>query len=78
MDHDQRPGFPFDAVASRQEAQDLSDRNRTQGFPLPIAERKASEIIWNPEWVPPDSTWVEESKDVEPGERTEADDPRNP
>ncbi|MGH8594280.1 MAG: L,D-transpeptidase family protein, partial [Gammaproteobacteria bacterium] len=49
-----------------------------RGFPLPIAERKASEIIWNPEWVPPDSTWVEESEDVEPGERIEADDPRNP
>lgn len=28
--------------------------------------------------MPPDSTWVEESKDVEPGERIEADDPRNP
>lgn len=47
-----------------------------RGFPLPIAARKASEIIWNPEWVPPDSTWVEES--IEPGERIEADDARNP
>lgn len=44
-------------------------------FPLPVGERKATEIIWNPDWIPPDSKWV---KDVEPGEKIEADDPRNP
>ncbi len=44
-------------------------------FPLPIGERKATEIIWNPDWIPPDSKWV---TDVEPGEKIEADDPRNP
>src|SRR6185503_18801788 len=48
-------------------------------FPIVIGMRKATQIIWNPEWVPPDSEWVEDSKyDVEPGERIEADDPRNP
>ena len=47
-------------------------------FPLQIGERKATQIVWNPEWVPPDSSWVHESEDVEPGERIEADDPRNP
>jgi lipoprotein-anchoring transpeptidase ErfK/SrfK len=45
-------------------------------FPLPVGERKASEIIWNPDWIPPDSKWVK--GDVEPGERIAADDPRNP
>jgi hypothetical protein len=49
-----------------------------KNFPLPVGARKASEIIWNPEWIPPDSAWVEESAGVEPGERVEADDPRNP
>ena len=49
-----------------------------RSFPLPVGERKATEIIWNPEWIPPDSGWVEESEDVEVGERIEADDPRNP
>jgi len=49
-----------------------------RGFPLPVGERKATGIIWNPEWIPPDSPWVEESEGIEPGERIEADDPRNP
>jgi hypothetical protein len=43
-----------------------------------VGERKATGIIWNPEWIPPDSPWVEESEEVEAGERIEADDPRNP
>jgi lipoprotein-anchoring transpeptidase ErfK/SrfK len=47
-------------------------------FPLPIGERKAMEIIWNPEWIPPESGWVEESEEVIAGERIEAYDPRNP
>jgi hypothetical protein len=49
-----------------------------RSFPLPTGERKATEIIWNPEWIPPDSSWVEETEDVEVGERIEADDLRNP
>ncbi len=49
-----------------------------RSFPLPVGERKAMEISWNPEWIPPDSGWVEESEAVEAGERIEADDPRNP
>lgn len=48
-------------------------------FPLVIGMRRASQIIWNPEWVPPDSDWVEDShSDVQPGEHIDADDPRNP
>jgi lipoprotein-anchoring transpeptidase ErfK/SrfK len=47
-------------------------------FPLPVGERKATGIIWNPEWIPPDSPWVEESEEVDAGERIDADDPRNP
>jgi lipoprotein-anchoring transpeptidase ErfK/SrfK len=46
-------------------------------FPLPDGLRRATEIVFNPDWVPPDSSWVEDH-DVVPGERVEADDPRNP
>jgi len=46
-------------------------------FPLPNVLRYATQIVFNPDWVPPDSSWVEDH-DVIPGERVEADDPRNP
>ncbi|MGQ0762615.1 MAG: L,D-transpeptidase [Acidobacteriota bacterium] len=46
-------------------------------FPLPSGLRYARQVIFNPDWIPPDSEWVYEH-DVEPGERVEADDPRNP
>jgi len=48
-------------------------------YPIFIGLRKITQIIWNPEWVPPDSEWVLEShSDVEPGEHIEAGDKRNP
>lgn len=48
-------------------------------YPLVIGMRRATQIIYNPEWVPPDSDWVEEShSDVQPGEHIDAGDPRNP
>ncbi|MBI3951267.1 MAG: L,D-transpeptidase [Acidobacteria bacterium] len=47
-------------------------------FPLPIGERMATQIILNPDWIPPDSSWVEEKANVEPGELITAEDPRNP
>jgi lipoprotein-anchoring transpeptidase ErfK/SrfK len=47
-------------------------------FPIPIGTRRAREIILNPDWIPPDSEWVRESKNVEPYERIPAGDPDNP
>ena len=47
-------------------------------FPIPIGMRSASEIIMNPDWIPPDSEWVRRSTNVEPYERIPADDPDNP
>lgn len=47
-------------------------------FPIPIGERTANKIILNPAWIPPDSSWVRASSSVEPYERIEASDPRNP
>lgn len=46
--------------------------------PLYIGDREATEIIWNPAWIPPDSDWVSEIKGVSPGEVIKASDPRNP
>ncbi len=46
--------------------------------PLYIGDRKATEIIWNPDWIPPPSDWVREIKSVSPGEVIKASDPRNP
>lgn len=47
-------------------------------YPITISERKVSEIIWNPDWIPPNSDWVGERAGVKPGEVIKASDPRNP
>jgi lipoprotein-anchoring transpeptidase ErfK/SrfK len=47
-------------------------------FPLPSGLRKASTIIFNPTWTPPDSPWVETSNKVKPGEKVEAGSRLNP
>lgn len=49
-----------------------------KAHPLYIGDRKATEIIWNPAWIPPPSDWVLEMKSVSPGEVIKASDPRNP
>jgi lipoprotein-anchoring transpeptidase ErfK/SrfK len=47
-------------------------------YPLAIGERKVEQIIWNPDWIPPDSEWVGERAGVSAGEVIKASDPRNP
>jgi lipoprotein-anchoring transpeptidase ErfK/SrfK len=47
-------------------------------YPLPTGEHQAPELIFNPRWIPPDSDWVKQSEDVEPYEKIEPGDPRNP
>lgn len=44
-------------------------------FPIYIGLREASEIIWNPSWIPPDSDWVAEGLR---GQVILPTDPRNP
>lgn len=46
--------------------------------PIYIGDREATQIIWNPAWIPPTSDWVLEMKGVLPGEVIKASDPRNP
>ena len=45
-------------------------------FPLPSGIRKASTIIFNPTWTPPDEPWVKGK--VKAGEKVEAGDKLNP
>jgi hypothetical protein len=47
-------------------------------FPLPQGLRKATQIIFNPTWTPPDSPWVETMKNVTAGETVKAGDKDNP
>jgi lipoprotein-anchoring transpeptidase ErfK/SrfK len=49
-----------------------------RSHPIPIGDRKASQVILNPAWIPPDSPWVRRMRGVNPGERVTADDARNP
>jgi len=50
----------------------------TKDHPIYIGDREATEIIWNPAWIPPASDWVLEMKGITPGEIIKASDPRNP
>jgi lipoprotein-anchoring transpeptidase ErfK/SrfK len=47
-------------------------------YPIIIGEREATQVIWNPAWIPPDSDWVTGHKGVKPGDVIKASDPRNP
>jgi len=37
------------------------------GYKTPLGERFLDQIIWNPWWLPPDSTWAKGAKDTPPG-----------
>jgi len=47
-------------------------------YPIYIGEREATQVIWNPAWIPPSSDWVRGRKGVRPGEVIKASDARNP
>ena len=47
-------------------------------FPLPTGLRKASVIIVNPTWTPPDEPWVAKMKDISAGEKVAAGSKLNP
>lgn len=47
-------------------------------FPLPTGMRKATNIIFNPSWTPPDEPWVESSNKVKVGQKIPAGDKLNP
>lgn len=41
-------------------------------YPTPAGEYTVGQVVWNPEWIPPDSPWAEEEPPAAPG------DPDNP
>jgi lipoprotein-anchoring transpeptidase ErfK/SrfK len=47
-------------------------------YPIIIGVREATEVIWNPAWIPPASDWVSGHKGVKPGQIIRASDARNP
>jgi len=47
-------------------------------YPIYVGTLKASAVIWNPPWIPPDSDWVVESKKVKVGKIIRPTDRRNP
>ena len=47
-------------------------------YPVYIGFRQASELVWNPVWIPPSSDWIDASSNVKPGEIVLPTDPRNP
>lgn len=47
-------------------------------YPIYVGLLKASEISWNPVWIPPSSDWIEASSKVKVGEIILPTDPRNP
>jgi hypothetical protein len=47
-------------------------------FPMEAGHYRISQVIWNPEWVPPDSRWVNKMRRVQPGEHIGPTDKRNP
>ncbi|MBA3439176.1 MAG: L,D-transpeptidase [Pyrinomonadaceae bacterium] len=47
-------------------------------FPLPTGLRKATTIIYNPTWTPPDEPWVEGSNEVKAGQMVAAGSKLNP
>jgi len=47
-------------------------------YPIYVGFRQASAIIWNPVWIPPNSDWVRQSKNVKPGKIILPTDARNP
>jgi hypothetical protein len=49
-----------------------------KAHPIYVGDREATEIIWNPAWIPPASDWVSKIDSVRPGEVIKASDPRNP
>src|SRR5437868_1230041 len=49
-----------------------------KAYPIIIGVRTATEVIWNPAWIPPASDWVTGHKGVKPGQYITASDPRNP
>ena len=72
------PAFQLTLWQNRREVSSYPIGIGRRDFPLPIGEREATAVIFNPRWIPPDSGWVRRTKGVEAFERIEPGDPRIP
>jgi hypothetical protein len=45
-------------------------------FSLPVEEREAATIIFNPQWIPSDSAWAARGNGASPDQKIKPDDPR--
>jgi lipoprotein-anchoring transpeptidase ErfK/SrfK len=71
------PAFQLTLWQGNQEVKTYHIGIGRKDFQLPSGLRYAKQVVFNPDWIPPDSEWVYEH-DAAPGEVVEADDPRNP
>ncbi|MEP6742222.1 MAG: L,D-transpeptidase [bacterium] len=72
------PSFRLTLWQNRKEVKSYYVGVGMKDYPIYIGAREATEIIWNPAWIPPASEWVSSHKGVRPGEVIKASDPRNP
>ena len=72
------PSFRLTLWQNGKEVKSYSVGVGMKEYPIYIGDREATQVIWNPSWIPPNSTWVRESKGVKVGEVIKASDPRNP
>jgi hypothetical protein len=72
------PSFRLTLWQNGKEVKSYSVGVGMKEFPLYIGDREATQVIWNPSWIPPSSDWVKGSKGIKPGEVIKASDPRNP
>lgn len=72
------PAFQLTLWQSGKEVKTYSIGVGMKDYPIYIGDRLATEVIWNPNWIPPDSDWVTGHKNVKVGEVIKPTDPRNP
>src|SRR5688500_14338973 len=72
------PSFRLTLWQNGKEVKSYSVGVGMKDYPIYIGDREATQVIWNPSWIPPNSTWVKESKGIKVGEVIKASDPRNP
>lgn len=72
------PAFRLTLWQNGKEVKTYSVGVGLKDYPIFIGELRASEVIWNPNWIPPDSDWVGERKGVRPGQVIPASSKANP
>jgi lipoprotein-anchoring transpeptidase ErfK/SrfK len=70
------PAYRMDAYENGRLVQSYKIGIGYPEFPLPTGVRKASQIIFNPTWTPPDEPWVKGQ--FKPGQKVEAGSKLNP